>query len=362
MSEKPARKLLTDPALAGRRGRQDKVQSMPQDTKMRIVGGQQVLASDGDTEELLDFYGGLFGRLAKEVRHTGDLTRYIGYQSLAGREDRLHFLGIEVDTIADIPEGMLAWELCDSTWTVWEAQGERDVLLSKQAIAWQWLARSPSGQGRYTGEFTKLDRSQAPHKRAYWVSANAYVDLREPDENSDGVHLVEYDPSWPGQFQEMANWLQKHLGPDIALRVEHYGSTSIPGMPAKPVIDVLVEIPSFAGAKARAIPLFNSEIWEYWWHSEHMTFVKREKRMGQRTHHVHMAPRDHSLWEGLAFRDYLRSHPDEASRYARLKCELASRYGTDRERYTQAKTEFVREVTSRAVRRSGCGTRSGTQG
>jgi GrpB-like predicted nucleotidyltransferase (UPF0157 family) len=80
-----------------------------------------------------------------------------------------------------------------------------------------------------------------------------------------------------------------------------------------------------------------------------MTFIKRQKLMGRRTHHVHMAPRDHRLWEGLAFRDYLMSHPREVSRYAALKRELAKTYRQDRERYTQAKTEFVREITSKAL-------------
>ena len=70
--------------------------------------------------------------------------------------------------------------------------------------------------------------------------------------------------------------------------------------------------------------------------------------MGQRTHRVHMAPQGHEIWKGLVFRDTLRSHSEEASRYAALKQELAAGYREDRERYTQAKTEFVRKVTSRA--------------
>jgi len=73
--------------------------------------------------------------------------------------------------------------------------------------------------------------------------------------------------------------------------------------------------------------------------------------MARRTHHVHLAPASHPVWDGLAFRDALRAHPDTAARYAALKGELATRYREDREGYTEAKTAFVREVTAKALAR-----------
>ena len=322
------------------------------ESRIQLVGGRQVIASDGGYEDVLRFYGNLFDRLTKEVKYTGNLTRYVGYQSLVGGKDHLHFFGIEVDRIQDIPKGMVAWDLGDSTWTVWAAQGGRDVIISQDDLEWQWLTPSPSGCGRFTGEFTACLpaelRKGISDRRAFWVSANAYLGLQESDVSGDQVRLVDYDPAWPRKFAEMATWLRDHLGSDLVLRVEHYGSTAVPGMPAKPIIDVLVEIPSFAEAKKRAVPRLNSETWEYWWYSGHMVFIKRKKLMGQRTHHVHMAPQGHEVWKGLAFRDTLRSHPEEAARYAALKQELAAVYRQDRERYTQAKTDFVRKVTSRA--------------
>ena len=72
--------------------------------------------------------------------------------------------------------------------------------------------------------------------------------------------------------------------------------------------------------------------------------------MGHRTHHIHMAPKDHVVWDGLAFRDLLRSHAKERERYAALKRRLAVSFRDDRERYTQAKTEFVLTVTQEALR------------
>jgi GrpB-like predicted nucleotidyltransferase (UPF0157 family) len=326
--------------------------------RTQLVGGRQVIASDGSYEDVLRFYGNLFDRLTKEVKYTGDLTRYVGYQSVVGEKDHLHFFGIEVDRIQDIPAGMVAWDLGDSTWATWEPKGGQDVVTSQQSISWQWLSPSPSGCGGFTGEFTarlpaELGK-ETPERGAFWISANAYVGLRESDVSGDQVHLVDYDPAWPRQFAEIATWLRDHLGSDLVLRVEHYGSTAIPGMPAKPIIDILVEIPSFAEAKRRAVSRLNSETWEYWWYSGHMVFIKRKDLMGQRTHHVHMAPQGHEIWKGLAFRDTLRSHPEKASRYAALKQELAAVYREDRERYTQAKTDFVRKVMSRAHHGADC--------
>jgi len=67
------------------------------------------------------------------------------------------------------------------------------------------------------------------------------------------------------------------LGPGVALRVEHYGSTSIPVCPAKPIIDILVEIPSWEEGRKRAIPVFNSPEIEYWFYNDHMCFILRDK-------------------------------------------------------------------------------------
>lgn len=325
---------------------------------MQIVGAQQVIASDSDTENLIRFYESLFGRLTKEVKNTGNLTRYVGYQSVVSGKENLHFFGIEVDGIEGIPEGMFAWDLSDNRWTVRQSKNGQDAVISQKNIIWRWIDKSPSGSGRCVGEFAVPSSDESINKersecRDFWISANAYVKPQEKDAGIDEVHIVDYDPSWPQQFDEIAGWLRDYLGTEIVLRVEHYGSTAIPNMPAKPIIDVLVEIPSFSEARQRAIVLLNSEKWEYWWYSGHMIhmiFIKREKLMGRRTHHIHMAPRGHKLWQGLAFRDYLISHEKEASRYATLKQELVKSYRKDRERYTEAKTTFIKEITSKALR------------
>jgi GrpB-like predicted nucleotidyltransferase (UPF0157 family) len=120
-------------------------------------------------------------------------------------------------------------------------------------------------------------------------------------------------------------------------------------MSAKPIIDVMVEVPTLEEARNRIIKLLNSETWEYWWFDDHMAFIKREKFMGKRTHHIHIAPHKHELWNCLSFRDYLQNHKEDALKYEELKRNLAICYEEDRERYTIAKGDFVKEITRKAM-------------
>lgn len=165
----------------------------------------------------------------------------------------------------------------------------------------------------------------------------------------DEIVIQEYDPRWPERFQEEAERLRAVLGESV-VRTEHFGSTSVPGLAAKPVIDLLIGVRSLEEAK-QAIPLLEAMGYAYW--SEDTTpgrmfFVKGLPPNGPRSHHIHMVEPQHLFWERLLFRDYLRAHPDEARRYAALKQELAERFPTDREAYTDAKTDYIRTVTEKA--------------
>lgn len=171
-------------------------------------------------------------------------------------------------------------------------------------------------------------------------------------ENGDRVEIQEYDSAWKEQYKQFADWILENFGSDIALQIEHIGSTAIPGMPSKPCIDVAIKVPSFAEARRRIIPLLNSEMWEYWWFSKgvDVMFYKREKLMGKRTHYIHLAPENHELWDRIAFRDYLKSHTEDAIRYADLKRNLAVSSGGDWMTYTEAKSDFVHEITEKALK------------
>jgi GrpB-like predicted nucleotidyltransferase (UPF0157 family) len=316
---------------------------------MSLIGGQQLNPGDNDHSLIADG----FRRLPQEAKHTGQVTRFVGYESALEGSGTVRFFGIEVDEIEDIPEGMVAWDLTDTQWTIRGSRDSAAVVIRREDIAWEWLARGGSGLGRWTGEFAargpaEWSNQSSAQLREFRITTNAYYDVKR-GRFEDEVYLVDYDPSWPEQFERTAGWLQNTLGSDIALRVEHYGSTAIPGMPAKPIVDILVEVPSFREAKKRALPRLNEETWEYWWYSSHMVFFKRKELMGKRTCHVHLAPFGHRIWEGIALRDYLRSHPGDAAKYAALKRRLAESHRDDREEYTNRKTEFVRQITGKAL-------------
>lgn len=315
--------------------------------KIRLIGGLQTKGYDWSLED----FGCLFGRLSGEVDHTGDLIRYVRYEGFTDGQCEVRFFGAEVESIESIPEGMIALDLCGNTFTVYEPKDGKKEILRQSGLAWNWFTRQENG--RWIGEFTAecpsgWNRTNIKTGCEFQITASAYS-ARGKDCDDD-VSLVDYNPAWPGLYDEMSQKLRNLLGPNIALRIEHYGSTAIPGMPAKPIIDILVEIPSFDAARKQAIPILSSPECEYWFYSGHMVFIVRKELMGQRTHHIHMAPAGNELWQGLVFRDYLRSSPDDAAHYRALKYKLARRYRTDRERYTTAKGDFVREVTERAIR------------
>ena len=290
------------------------------ENRLRLVGQQEFNPAPGDHSLIAS----MFERLPKEVRQSRDLTRLIGYEAVGLHGDRLRFFGIEADGIEDLPDDLVAWDLGDHDWTIWQAQAGQLSKVSEEKIAWAWLDTPDSG--RRLGEFRACGPSAPAGSRAdaardFHLFAHLYL-ARRRSGFRDEVSLVDYDPSWPAQFAEFATWLREAVGSEVARRIEHYGSTAIPGMPAKPILDVLVEIPSFAEARARVLPRLNDPCWEYWWYADHMVFFRRREVMGERTAHVHLAPAGHELWRGLAFRDHLRSHPVDAARYAALKREL----------------------------------------
>lgn len=292
--------------------------------------------------------------MENEIDYPGSLRRYVRYSGETGDNTELRFFGTAVDSIQTIPDGMVSLELGEEEITLYKYENDHPAVSWQSPIDWDWLDRSNPDAS--LGEFTAgvprewLSGTGGSEVR-FIVSANSFSqEGKVPD---DDVHLVEYDPSWPDRFHEIADRLRNTISPDIALRIEHYGSTAIPGIPAKPVIDILMEVPSFAEARHNLIPLFNRPECEYWWYDEHMVFIIRDGSTGLRTHHIHAAPEGHRVWEGLLFRDCLRKHPDDAQRYAAFKYRLAESHGNDRETYTKLKTDFVREITDKASKHEG---------
>ncbi len=164
---------------------------------------------------------------------------------------------------------------------------------------------------------------------------------------SNLIIVLPYDPHWPALFTQVAGPLRAALGP-TALRIDHIGSTSVPGLDAKPVIDVQVSVAVLEPMDSYRGPL---EQRGYGWHAENDDLTRPFFRepAGQRRMHLHVT-RGGSLGEQLAlvFRDYLRAHAVAAQRYAGLKYQLADQYANDRRAYTKAKAPLIWELLREA--------------
>ena len=164
----------------------------------------------------------------------------------------------------------------------------------------------------------------------------------------DEINIVEYDPYWPGRYVAEAEFLRSVLPPELVVAMEHIGSTAVPGLSAKPVIDILIVVRSVQQARAVAVPALEDLGYAFWSDNprrDRLFFVKGlPPDAPYRTHHLHMAEPGSDVSDILLFRDYLRSHPKEASRYATIKLELMEHYRADREGYTAAKSSYVEEV------------------
>lgn len=161
------------------------------------------------------------------------------------------------------------------------------------------------------------------------------------------VHVAEYHPAWPERFRFLARRAAEAIGERV-LAVEHVGSTSVPGLAAKPIIDlaVLVRPEDVPHAIERLAALG-------YVHEGNKGIPGREAFRtppGEEKHHLYVCiPESASVRDHLLFRDYLRAHPDVAREYAELKRRLAEQYRHDSEGYQDAKRPFIEEVTERAA-------------
>lgn len=167
------------------------------------------------------------------------------------------------------------------------------------------------------------------------------------------VVVVPYDPQWQDHFAQERLHLLACLPADLVKRIEHFGSTAVPGrLAAKPIVDMLVEVTNLDETRQRIAPIFEAQGYDYFWRPSwgddtppfYAWFIKRGKD-GMRTHHIHMVEAHFEHWDRLLFRDYLVAHPNVVREYGNLKMQLARAHPHDRVAYTQAKTEFIMRIT-----------------
>jgi GrpB-like predicted nucleotidyltransferase (UPF0157 family) len=162
------------------------------------------------------------------------------------------------------------------------------------------------------------------------------------------VAIEPYRPDWPVAFEAERRLLEAVIGDYVVGGIHHVGSTAVPNLPAKPIIDILVGIHDLDYARPCIglvaplgyvyAPYLPDEM--HWFYKPHLS---------RRTHHLHLVPVGSPHYRNkLRFRDYLREHRDSRDEYARLKRDLAVKFRRDTDRYTEGTAEFMRDVLHRA--------------
>ena len=162
------------------------------------------------------------------------------------------------------------------------------------------------------------------------------------------IEVVPYDPDWPNLFKIEADRIIAVFGPEV-VAIHHVGSTAIPNICAKPIIDVLVEVQDI-----EKIDDFNEEMVRQGYRPQgefgipgRRFFIKGDD--ATRTHHIHMFQTGNpEIERHLSFRDYMIAHPEEAQAYSRLKEELSQRFPHDIEGYVAGKDGLIKEIDRKA--------------
>jgi GrpB-like predicted nucleotidyltransferase (UPF0157 family) len=165
--------------------------------------------------------------------------------------------------------------------------------------------------------------------------------------------IVGYDSRWPRLFDEEKTNILRVIGP-MVMAIEHVGSTAVPGLAARPIIDLMIGVKHLSDATWCIQPLRTLD-YEYIPEYEKLIPERHYFRKADQhevlgsTHRLHMTEFKGVFWNQLLlFRDYLREHADEAQKYSDIKKTLAVRFGLDRESYMRAKTEFIQGIIEKA--------------
>ena len=168
-----------------------------------------------------------------------------------------------------------------------------------------------------------------------------------PNWATEVIEIVDADPDWEAQGQHLRDTLEALLAPWLTGRIEHVGSTAIPGLPAKPIIDLQAAVAHLDASDSIAAVLS-----KHGWHYVAPDLDQRPWRrffvkvnQGRRTAHLHIMTIDSARWhQQIAFRNTLRADPSKTAEYAALKRALAAEHADDREAYSAAKHSFIKAV------------------
>lgn len=169
------------------------------------------------------------------------------------------------------------------------------------------------------------------------------------------IEISQYDTNWPNVYEAERERIETNITPTLFSRIEHFGSTSVPGLSSKNTIDILMAVEFDDAQNHELIEQMKNIGYDFNWQNDgenpHMVFVKGydPEKPKQQTYHIHAAPQDHILWNRIHFRNNLIAHPQVAKAYEDLKRSLADKYKHERVEYRIAKTEFINEFTKKSL-------------
>src|SRR5690606_40150732 len=178
-------------------------------------------------------------------------------------------------------------------------------------------------------------------------------DLTKEDWNTlFPIELVDHNPEWKKIYSKERDRIIDNVGKEIIFQIEHFGSSSIPGIKSKPYIDLMIEIPNEILFDENLIAQFTELGYS------HFVVPARENIEAysssgkgynvdgttEQDFHIHMCPKHNVMWKQIDFRDFLNSNPDSAREYEKLKVKLAAKFRNDRGSYVLGKTDFVNET------------------
>jgi GrpB-like predicted nucleotidyltransferase (UPF0157 family) len=278
----------------------------------------QVAAPPGSEREARRFYGELLG--LAEIAKPESLAKRGGVWFAIGNE-QLH-IGV-ADPFVPAAKAHPALRVAPGSL---EALADR---LRLEGVAVRWDA--------------ELAGARRLHLHDPWGNRLEILEVRD-----EPVRVVPYDPAWPARFERERDQLERTLARWISGGVHHVGSTAVPGLAAKPTIDIMIGVAGLEAARACFTPLaaLGYEYAPYRPDEMHW-FCKPD--LSRRLFHLHLVPAGSPRFVAtLAFRDRLRADPVLAADYAILKRGLAERFAGDRDAYTAAKAEFVISASSPA--------------
>ena len=169
---------------------------------------------------------------------------------------------------------------------------------------------------------------------------------------AERVEVVSYDPAWPRLFEEEKIHLLNCMPEGLIMRIEHFGSTAVVGLAAKPIVDMIVEVNDVDESRIVVPKVLEPLGYDCFWRPTSgddtppwYTWCIKRDTAGRRTHHLHFGAIGFKA-EELRFRDILRAQPEVAAAYAHLKLHLAEKHTNDRNAYTDAKGDFIQKVVN----------------